>query len=524
MTKFNVKDKRGTRTAGPLTTSPVATGATYNGAPGYEYDTLSQLFLLACTNMVGEDTFYESGKLRDDRYAQLIQKAVIEGHIDWLKRFFPWLRHQANMRSAALVGATIASKIMVSLAIPGSRALVNDVLVRADEPGEMLAFYMTMFGRSIPKPIKRGVADAAGRLYTEYNALKYDTATKGMRFGSVIELTHANPADGNGALFKHLLARAHRRDNIEIHPSLQMFAANAALRMDAKNRPEVLLNTARLRQAGMTWEDVLSLGGDKLNKRDMWRAIIPEMGFMALLRNLRNFDENDVKGDVIDWVRSKLTSPAEVAKSRQLPMRFWSAYRNVPSNRWAQPLETALDLCLNNLPTFAGRTLILIDTSGSMAGKLSAKSQLSRADAAVLFGLALAARCHDADVVAFSGITKVFPAVKGASLLKSVTRFRDGGYIMNGNTDTHRAVVRHYNNHDRVVCLTDEQADSYPTGGGVYAPVPGDKMVITVNLAGYRHGHAAAGTGNRVTIGGLSDALFGMIPAFEGRARHEWPF
>jgi hypothetical protein len=526
MTKFN-KLSRHTilKTGGPLKTNPAATGTTYNGAPGYEYDTLSQLFLLACSNMVGEDTFYEDGKGRDARYLQLIEAAVVEGHAEWLGRFFPWLRDQANMRTAAIVGATVASKCMVSLSIPGGRTMIRDVLRRADEPGEMLAFYMTMFGRSIPKPIKRGVADAAAQMYNEYNALKYDTASKGLRFGDVIELVHPSPKFlSQSHLFEHLLARKARRDPLEIPELLTMMRANALLRKDAVEHPALLLNTARLRQAGMTWEDVLSLGGSKLNKHDMWRAIIPEMGFMALLRNLRNFDENDIKGDVIDWVKERLTSPATVAKSRQLPMRFLSAYRNVPSNRWAQALETALDLCLNNLPMFPDRTLILIDTSGSMNDALSAKSQLKRWDAAAMFGLALAARCHEADVVAFSGRQMVFPKIKGESLLKGIDRFSKGGFLMGHGTDTRGAVANCYRGHDRVIVLTDEQADNHWSQEALLAPIPGDKMVITANLAGYKHGHAAAGTPNRVTVGGLSDALFNLIPALEGRSRAEWPF
>jgi len=393
MSKFNPVDKRGKRTPAPppLQTSTVPTGKTYNGAPGYEYDTLSQLFLLACTNMVGEDTFYENGTIRDARYVSLIHKAVDEGHVNWLHRFLPWLRNQANMRSAATVGAVETARAMVDRKIPGSRTLINDVISRADEPGEVLAYFMANYGRSIPKPIKRGIADAASRLYTERNALKYDTVSKGLRFGDVIELTHPSPQFlSQDHLFKYLLARKARRDPLEIPELLAMLRANAALRKDAAQHPQLLLNTARLRQAGMTWEDVLSLAGSKINKRDLWQAIIPEMGFMALLRNLRNFDENDIKGDVIDWVRSQLTDPATVAKSRQLPMRFLSAYRNVHNSRWAQPLETALELCLHSIPTLPGRTLILIDTSFSMNVALSAKSKLMRWDAAAMFGLALA--------------------------------------------------------------------------------------------------------------------------------------
>lgn len=521
MSKFNKVDfaaaKQGTPVA--LATNPVSTVLTYNGAVGYEYDTLSQLFLLACSNMVSEDTFYENGKERDLRYVQLVEKAVVEGHIDWLTRFFPWLRNQANMRSATILGAIVAAKTMVGLGIPGGRKIVADVLVRADEPGEALACSISMFGRAVPKPIKRGIADAVARLYNERNMLKYDTASHGYRFADVIELVHPVPSwFGQGDLFKVALERRHNRAEQTIS-NLPMLAANALLRREAIKHPEALLNAARLSQAGMTWEDVLSLAGSKLDKKALWQAMIPNMGYMALLRNLRNFDEAGVSGDLALIVQQKLISPAEVAKSRQLPMRFLSAHRNVPSNRWAQALETGLELSLNSLPMFPGRTLILIDTSGSMSAQMSGKSQLQYWEAATIFGLALAARCHDADVVTFSNTNRLFPKVKGESLLKSIDRFRNG-YFYGGGTNTELAVRNWFKGHDRVVILTDEQANP---NSGIFAPI-GDKMAITFNLAGYRQGHAAAGTKNRVTIGGLSDAAWQLLPALEGRAAGQWPF
>ena len=524
MAKFNTVDKRQRpATSGPVATTQTPTGTTYNGAPGYEYETLSQLFLLTCANMVGEDTFYEKASDRDARFTQLIQAAVKEGHSEWLTRFLPWVRNTANMRSAAVTGAAIATKAMLGARIPGGRKLINSVLARADEPGEFLAYWTQTWGRKLPQPVKRGLANAAQRLYTERNVLKYDTMGKGFRFGDVIELTHPAPVSPDqGDLFDYLLARGQRRPEINIPDNLAMIVANEALRRAASSTPQVLLNTARLRQAGMTWEAAKSLAGTAVSDKDFWEIMIPEMGYMALLRNLRNFDEAGISGDMINVVKNKLTSPAEVAKSRQLPMRFLSAYRAVPSNQWAQPLETALDLCLNSLPMFPDRTLILIDTSGSMFGAMSGKSTLQRQDAAALFGLALAARCHTADVVSFSDTTKVFPRVKGESLLKGMDRFAKSFFI-GGGTQTTEAVRKHYSGHSRVVVLTDEQADTHYGNRGVFSSVSADTMCITFNLAGYKMGHGPTGP-KRVTIGGLSDAAFTLLTALEGRANGLWPF
>lgn len=505
----------------PIQTAAVATGRTHNNAPGFARDAKSELFLLAVSSFAGEDTFYEKASDRSMRYRTLIHQVAREDH-QWLARFLPWLRNDANMRTASVVGAVEAAFVMAQEGTPGGRQIVAASMSRADEPGEALAYAMG-YGRTVPKPVKRGIADAATRLYTQYSALKYDTASKGLRFGDVLELTHAAPArHEQGDLFKWLVTRAHHRDLVEYPETLTMLQANVLLRRDAAKRPEVLLNTARLRQAGMTWEDVKSLVGSKLPDKDVWTALAPTLGYMALLRNLRNLDQAGISNDLALVLATKLGDPAEVAKSRQLPMRFLSAHREMVTNNWSRALDLALEASLANVPKLEGRTLVLVDTSGSMNDPLSAKSKLMRWDAAVIFALALAKANDLVDVVSFSDSSKVFPAKTGESLLKGIDRWKMGGYFYAHGTATQAAVRTHYRGHDTVVIITDEQAN-YHTYRDVAASVPQDKLVVTFNLAGYEYGHAAGGP-HRITIGGLSDAAFKLLPALEHRARGGWPF
>jgi hypothetical protein len=201
-------------------------------------------------------------------------------------------------------------------------------------------------------------------------------------------------------------------------------------------------------------------------------------------------------------------------------MRFLSAYRAAPSLRWAYPLEQALGHSLANVPALSGRTLVLIDTSGSMHCGFSRDGTLMRWDAAALFGLALARRCSYADVVSFSSGTMVFPTRPGESVLAALHRWRTDGFFIGGGTETAGALRRHFAGHDRVVILTDEQAG----GGTVDTAIPLDVPMITFNLAGYRYGHAPSGTATRVTIGGLTDQAFRMIPAVENGLAGRWPW
>ncbi|CRK61220.1 putative ribonucleoprotein-related protein [Alloactinosynnema sp. L-07] len=524
MSKFNLTTVRAAvRSA--VTTGKVPTGTTHEGGAGYARDAKSQLFLLAVTNMVGEHTFYESAAKRDLRYAELVAETAVEDP-DWTARFLVWLRSEANMRTAALVGA--AEYVRARLGAAGeathsNRAVIGSVLQRADEPGEMLAYWTGVHGRNVPKPVKRGIADAVTRLYDERALLKWDSDARGFRMGDVIDLVHPTPsAPWQGELFRHALDRRHKRDN-PIPAELTVLTARARLTAMPVGERRAALDPNAMRAAGMTWE---ALAGWLQGPLDAgaWEAVIPSMGYMALLRNLRNFDEAGVSDEVAAQVAARLSDPAQVARSRQLPMRFLSAYRAAPSLRWGHALDLALAASLDNVPRLAGRTLILVDTSGSMDSGFSRDGTLRRWDAAAVFGIALGTRCERADVVSFSDAyfgapTKVFPLRRKESLLRAVERWKSGGYFLNGGTDTTGAIRAHLRGHDRLVIITDEQSR-----GDVGAAVPAELPFYTWNLAGYEHGHAPSGLGARHTFGGLSDAAFGLIPLLEAGRNAGWPF
>ena len=245
------------------------------------------------------------------------------------------------------------------------------------------------------------------------------------------------------------------------------------------------------------------------------------MGFMAQLRNLRNLDEAGVPDEVAGDIIARLTDPEQVAKSRQFPFRFLSAYRAAPSLRWAYPLERALNLSMANVPALQGRTLVLVDRSGSMFDAVSAKSGLNRADTAALFGTALALRSEHADLVEFGTHSQPVQFRRSESVLKVIAQFN-----AMGGTNTADAVRRHYRDtfHSRVVIVTDEQAWGGYYGAEPTSLVPAHIPVYTWNLAGYQRGHGPSGSGNRHTFGGLTDVAFRMIPLLEAGHDASWPW
>ncbi|MEV0375952.1 TROVE domain-containing protein [Streptomyces sp. NPDC050636] len=541
MARFN------TRTARPSPGSPITTtgerAATHEGATGHLRDAKSELFLLAVANMVGTDSFYEKGGDRDDRYTQLVRQLAVEDG-DWTAGLLGWLRGPGNMRTAAIVGAAeyvrarLDGAMTPTHATASNRSVIASVLKRPDEPGELLAYWMGRYGRRVPKPVKRGIEDALGGLYTERALLKYDTAGHAFRFGDVIELVHPAPAAAwQGDLFKHAIDRRHGRGD-EPPATLELLRTRATIagwtteqRRELLNRPDA---ADFLRRAGMTWEALAGWLQGPMDKA-AWEAVIPSMGLMALVRNLRNFDEAGVSDTVAARIAARLADPAEVARSRMFPFRFWAAYKHAPSLRWGHALEQALGHSLSSVPRLTGRTLILVDRSPSMfpgyAFSTPNRSDISLAEQAAVFGAALAVRAEAPTLVEFGMRSRRIDVPKGASTLRLIEKFEriDG-------TDIPSAVKAHYNAHDRVVVVTDEQtrpgwlpSNCHGHWGGMPETqiddlIPRHVPVYMWNMAGYRTGAAPSGGANRHAFGGLTDQAFRMVPLLEAGRDAKWPW
>ncbi|MGW2559668.1 TROVE domain-containing protein [Streptomyces sp. NPDC001514] len=524
MARFNIRTTKA-RAASPVKTTGRTT-ATHQGGQGHLRDARSELFLLAVANFVSQQTFYEAGDARDNRFTALVRTLAVEDP-EWTAGLLGWLRGDANMRTASLVGAAEYVRARLEAGAtegPANRQVVASVLRRADEPGELLGYWTSRYGRAVPKPVKRGIADAVRRLYNGRSLLKYDTAAKGYRFGDVLNLVHASPDPDKpwqGELFQYALDRRYHPDTAVPPASNRTLTAHRALMALPVTERRALVTgpdgATRLAEAGMTWE---ALAGWLQGPMDAaaWEAVIPSMGAMALVRNLRNFDEAGVSDEVAAGVAARISDPEAVAASRQFPFRYLAAYQHAPSLRWSYPLEQALGHSLAQVPVLSGRTLILVDRSGSMWTRLSDRSELNRADAAAIFGTALAMRAADADLVEFGTSSRPVKYRRGESVLKVLERFGDLG-----GTNTTEAVRRHYRKHDRVLIVTDEQA-TYSHHGDPTEQVPDDIPVHTWNLAGYRAGHGPSGTGNRHTFGGLTDAAFRMVPLLEAGRDANWPW
>lgn len=116
---------------------------------------------------------------------------------------------------------------------------------------------------------------------------------------------------------------------------------------------------------------------------------------MAIVKNLVALHRAGVFNDknAVKSITDKLTDKKQVQKSRLLPFRFYSAWKEVsklPSSYGVRAVSdaliTALDLSIANMPKIEGYNAILIDRSGSMNYPVSSMSVVTADEIALILG------------------------------------------------------------------------------------------------------------------------------------------
>lgn len=400
--------------------------------------------VLAC--LLWEDQFYEDGKSIADRIAALANEVdpvkVSQLAIDARKKF--------NLRHVPLLLATqLASRKLDKPAL--IRETVHNVIQRPDELTELLSLYWKNGRKPIDNQLRKGLKSAFTK-FSEYQLAKYNR-DNAIKLRDVLFMTHAKPKDEEqAATWKKLV------DGTLESPD--------------------------------TWEVALSAGSDK---KETFTRLIKEnkLGYLALLRNLRNMQESGVDRGI---VKEALLN---VNADRVLPFRYVAAARAVPA--WADIIDKAFQKRLENLEGLPGKTTFLVDVSGSMDAALSSKSDLTRIDAAA----ALAAIWPgEKRVFTFSNILVEVPSFAGLAAIEAIKRSQDHGGTQLGGALSRLETL---DKTDRLVVITDEQ--SHDSVGQPYAP-----HGYMLNVASYKPSIAY---GNWVSITGFSENVMSFIKETE---------
>lgn len=440
---------------------------THEGATAARIDAEAQLRRSVMANMLFENEFYEDGESIATRIQTLVAQIVRQKDgPQKIADIACEARTQMKLRHVPLL-------LLVSLIrskLPEARAVVADTILRVvqrpDEMGELVALYWKTAAKDdkkmLPAQMKKGLA-AAFQKFDEYALAKYD-GEAAVKLRDVLFLSHARPKDDAQA---ELWKRVTQRELVT---------------------PD-------------TWEVALSGGADK---KEAFTRLIEEkkLGALALLRNLRNMLGAGVEDKLIR------TGLAEMKTERVLPFRFITAAKYAPTME--PELEQAMFRCLEAMPKLAGKTVLVVDNSGSMDSGVSGKSELRRVDAACALAMLLREVCEEVQIVVFGSTAGLVPARRGFALRDLIVKSEHSG-----GTDTKVALaLAEKQGYDRCIVITDEQSHTEVKG-----PITGSKAYF-VNVASNQNG---VGYGRWTHIDGWSEAIVDYIQQFEAAANEAVP-
>lgn len=427
---------------------------THEGAVAKHINAEQQLRRSVMSCMLWEAEFYESGQTIADRIKSLIPSVppdVVAG-IAVEAREKMKLRHVPLLivREMARI-ATHQHRVATALA---------QVIQRPDELSEFVAIYWKEKRQPLSAQVKKGLA-AAFQKFDAYSLAKYNQ-DGAVKLRDVLFLCHAKPKDdAQQALWKQLID-------------------------DKLPTPD-------------TWEVALSAAGSEGDKLAIWRRLLAEkkLGALALLRNLRNMQGVNVP---IEEIRQALV---DIKVERVLPFRFISAARFAP--HLEPDLEVAMFKCLEGRAKIQGKTILMVDVSGSMDGAISGKSDLKRVDAACGLAMLIREVCQDVEIYTFSNALAAVPARRGFALRDAIVGSQDHGGTQLGQAV--RAIMGSRKS-DRLIVISDEQAAD---------PVPdADRKAYMLNVASAKNG---VGYGSWTHIDGWSEACLDFIGEFETTTR-----
>ena len=377
------------------------------GAKAFQLSCKEKLMSMVATSFINESKFY------GDNTEELIKLAkAVDG--EFLTKLAIYARTELNLRSVSHVLAVIIANYHKDY----TKYVIPNVVIRVDDMTEILAFQLSQFGRTIPNQLKKQLAKVLGK-FNEYSLSKYKGNKKTVSLRDLVRLTHPIPCNQAQAdLYGRIVS-----DTLE---------------------------------TPYTWEVNISARG---NIKEVWEELIDSnaLGYMAMLRNLRNM-EDKVSMQHLVKVAERLENPEEVKKSKQLPFRFYSAYKQVITPALKNSLSKALETSLSNIERLEGRTLIAVDVSASMRSPISKHSEVQCDEIARILGAMTSTLCEEYDLITFDEKYREIRFNPKHNLLDRINSMKFNG----GGTDIGLAfdfANKQPFNYDRIIILSDNECN-----------------------------------------------------------------
>ena len=478
----------------------------HEGTEAYAMTPELELYTAVVTASLS-DTFYEKQDARMDRIVQLIGKVSPE----FVARLAVYTRTEMHLRSIPLLLLVELAKVHNGDDLV-ARAVEKTVL-RADEIMELLMCYQwrNPSGHPVKKlsklsrQIQNGLQRAFNR-FDEYQFAKYNRDNLEVKLRDALFLVHPKAKDeGQQALFDKIV-----KGELE---------------------------------TPYTWETELSaLGQQKFESdeqkqeafREKWEELIRsgKLGYMALMRNLRNMLQADVSLLEMQKVASVLSNAERVAKSKQLPFRYLSAYREIEkvdsthTTALMNALEAAVKCSAANIEGFDENTRVLLasDVSGSMGTLVSARSTVRHYDIGLLLSMLLINRCKQVVAGIFGDDWRVVN-MPNDNILMSTRQLEQLCNTVGFSTNGYKVIdwlVEQNLAMDKVMMFTDMQMwDStgrykhFEDSWKKYKQMAPNAKLYLFDLAGYGQLPLRLAEPDVFLIAGWSDRVFDVLSAVD---------
>lgn len=453
------------------------------GGLSYQQDPKLAFISILLTSFV-KDQYYRKA---DETMAALGQ------YIDQIpdKRFVGkaaiYARTKFGMRSVShVVAGELASKVKGEQWL---KTFFNKIVYRPDDISEIMAYYKNLTGEKQTHAMRKGFAKALTR-FDAYQIAKYRKDGADISLIDVANLVHPSGSEAVGQLIKGTLP------------------------------------------APKTWEQEISKAGrtedDKKEelKKEAWAALIKErkLGYFALLRNLRNIIEQSP--EVIEQACAMLADETLIRKSLVLPFRFMTASRQLQNDgindqRVYKAINDALETSFANVPKFDGKTLVVVDHSGSMdSGDIG---NMTLFEIGALFGVAMAKANYSdfmyfGDQAKYFGIKSIDSTTTIVEILKGLNTYNTPGTAVGHGTNFHAIFDEANMPYERVIIFSDMQGwVGYDTPKATFETYKrrtgANPKIYSIDLAG--HGTMQFPEQDVFCLAGFSDKIFDLMKLLE---------
>lgn len=406
-----MNSKRGTASV----TRDKKTTLNRHGSVVHQLDSLETLFSKVLGSLFGESTHYEKRTAEKDYedLCKIIEKVDDEDieyvlKIARLGREYNMIQYPLSVLTACMNDDRFKGDSFIDEATGRNKlqSYSQYIIRRGKDILDILATQMNVYGfqttgrgknlhRQTPIPMQmRKVLKGKIESFNEYQLSKALGESKQVSMSDAIKLLHPDPT--NSRVRKNFY-----KDIIE-----------GKIKMGDDSK-QVQSEIAKVNNKN-----------SKTTKKDVVKSIDTST-VMAIVKNLVALDRAGVLADkkAVDSIVAKLTDKKEVQKSRLLPFRFYSAYKEVSSLRSSEgkrrvldALVEALDLSIDNLQDIVGYSAILIDLSGSMNHSISSMSSVTAREVACVLG-AICVKKGIADVYVFADKCELVEVSKKSTVM-----------------------------------------------------------------------------------------------------------